>query len=87
MSTLEVGGDSSHRKIGVLMKMLNGNVMSELILCVRSCKFYPNLTSGFTLTKTVTLQDVPLLNVTSRRLYAMAKVTILVWEYPENYQK
>ena len=78
-------------------KMINGNVSSELILlwffeCVRSCKFYQKLrlASGFTLTKstrTVTLQDVPLLNVTSGRSYATAEMTILVREYPENYEK
>ena len=60
--------------------------------CVRSCKFYQKLrlASGFILTKstrTVTLQDVPLLNVTSGHPYASAEVTILVREYPENYQK
>ena len=38
------------------------------------------------LTKTVTLQDVPLLNVTSGRPYDPAEVTILVREYLENYQ-
>ena len=46
--------------------------------CVQSCKFYPKLclASGFTLTKgtrTVTLQDVPLLNVTSGQQYARRK--------------
>ena len=60
--------------------------------CVRSCKFYPKLclASGFTLTKstrTVSLQDPPLLNVTSGRPYATAEVTILVRKYLENYQK
>ena len=60
--------------------------------CVRSCKFYPKLrlASGFTpteSTRTVTLQYVHLLNVTSGRQYATAEVTILVREYPENYQK
>ena len=60
--------------------------------CARSCKFYPKLrlASGFTLTKstrTVTLQDIPLRNVTSGRPYATAEVTIFVREYPENHQK
>ena len=48
------------------------------------------IASGFTLTKstrTVTLQDVQPHNVTSGRPYATAEVTILVREYPENYQK
>ena len=54
--------------------------------------FYPklHLASGFTLTKStrmVTLQDVQPINVTSGRPYATAEVTILVREYPENYQK
>ena len=54
--------------------------------------FYPklHLASGFTLTKStrmVTLQDVQPNNVTSGRPYATAEVTILVREYPENYQK
>ena len=47
------------------------------------------LATGFTLTKstrTVTLQDVQPHNVTSGRPYATAEVTILVREYPENYQ-
>ena len=35
----------------------------------------------------VTLQDVPLLNVTSGRPYATAEVTILVREYLGNYEK
>ena len=60
--------------------------------CARSCKFYPKLrlASGFTLTKstrTVNLQDVPLPHVTSGRPYSPAEVTILIREYPENYQK
>ena len=58
--------------------------------CVRSCKFYTklHLASGFTISsRTVTLQDVPLLNVTSGRSYVPAEVTILILEYPENYQK
>ena len=38
-------------------------------------------------TKTITLQDVPLLNVKPGRPYITAEVTILVGEYPENYQK
>ena len=51
--------------------------------CVRSCKLYQKLrlACGFELAKStrmVTLQDVPLLNVTSGRPYAMAEVTILV---------
>ena len=65
-----------------------------IMICeiVRSCKFYPKLrlASGITLTKstrTVTLQDVPLLNVTSGRPYATGEVTALVREYPENYKK
>ena len=48
------------------------------------------LVSGFTLTKstrTVTLQDVQPHNVTSGRPYVTAEVTILIQEYPENYQK
>ena len=58
--------------------------------CVWSCKFYPKLcpASGLTHTNsTVSLQDVPLLNVTSGLPYATAEVTILVREYPENNQK
>ena len=60
--------------------------------CARSYTFYPKLrlASGFTLTKstrTVTLQDVQPHNATSGRPYATAEVTILVREYPENYQK
>ena len=60
--------------------------------CVWSCKFYTklHLASGFTLTKstrTVTLQDLPLLKVTFGWPYAPAEVTILVREYQENYQK
>ena len=38
-------------------------------------------------TRTVTLQDIPLLNVTSSQPYATEEVKILVREYPENYQK
>ena len=38
-------------------------------------------------TETVTLQDVKLNNVTSDCPYLTAEVTILVREYPENYQK
>ena len=38
-------------------------------------------------TRPVTLQDVPLINGTSGRSYAPAKVAILIREYPENYQK
>ena len=75
-------------------KMINGNVSSEFMICecVRSCKLYPKLclASGFTLTKstrTVTLHDVQSHNVTSGHPYATAEVTILVREYPENYQK
>ena len=79
-------------------KMINGNVSSEFILLWfasvygSSCKFYPKLglASGFTLTtgtRTVTLQDVPLRNVTSGRPYATAEVTIWVWECLENYEK
>ena len=48
------------------------------------------LASGFTFTKstrTVTLQDVQPHNVTSGRLYATVEVTILLRDYPENYQK
>ena len=60
--------------------------------CVQSCKFYPKLrlASGFTITKStrmVTLQDVPLLNVTSSCPYATEEMTILVREYLEIYQK
>ena len=49
--------------------------------CVRSCKFYPKLclAYGFTLAKSTrmeSLQDVPLLNVTSGRPYAPVEVTI-----------
>ena len=77
-------------------KMINGNVVGIYFImiceCARSCKFYPKLRldSGFKLTKstrTVTLQDVQPHNVTSGRPYATAEVTILVREYPENYQK
>ena len=38
-------------------------------------------------TRTVTLQDVPLLNVTSGHPYATAEVKISVPEYPENFEK
>ena len=65
-------------------KMINGNVSSEFIsLWFASvhgaANFYPKLrlASGFTLTKstrTVTLQDVPLANVTSGRPYATSEV-------------
>ena len=55
--------------------------------CERSCKFYPELrlASGFKVTKstrTITLQDEPLLNVISDRQYSTAEVTILLREYP-----
>ena len=67
-------------------------VKAEISMKTKSLKFYPKLrlVSGFTLTKstrTVTVQDVPLPNVTSGRPYAPAEVTILVREYQENYQK
>ena len=47
---------------------------------VRSYKFYLKLrlTSRFTFTRTVTLQDVPLLKVTSGRPYGTTGVSILV---------
>ena len=38
-------------------------------------------------TRTVTMQDVPLLNVTSDCPYATADVAILVREYQANFQK
>ena len=46
--------------------------------------FYATKTTG-----TVTLQDVPLLNLKSSRpmAYATAKVIFSIWEYPDNYQK
>ena len=73
--------------------MINGNVSSELILewfasvykaesSIQNCVWTLVLS-----TRTVTLQDVPLLNVTSDRPYTTTEGTILVWEYPENYQK
>ena len=60
--------------------------------CVLSYKFYPKLRLAYAFTatistKTVTLQDVPLLNVKSGRPFAPAEVTILVREYQENYRK
>ena len=63
-----------------------------IMICkgVRSCKFYTKLFYSYTKStrRPVTLQDVPLLNVTSAsRPYAGAEVTILVQEYPDNYQK
>ena len=77
--------------------MKNVNVSSEFsslwfASVYGACKIYlkPRLASGFTLTKitrTVTLHNVPLPNVTSGQPYAPAEVTILVREYPENYQK
>ena len=33
------------------------------------------------------LHDVPLLNIKTGRQFATAEVTILVREYPENYEK
>ena len=78
-------------------KMINGNVSSEFIslwfASVHGAASFIQklrLASGFTLTKsarTVALQDVQPHNVTSGRPYATAEVTILVREYPENYQK
>ena len=73
-------------------KMINciGRRIDFIIIyeCVKSCKLYPKLrlASGFTLTKstrTITLQDVQLYNVTSACQYATAEVTISVWKYPE----
>ena len=74
------------------MAMCRRNYFIMICECARSYTLYPKLrlASGFTLTKstrTVTLQDVQLHNVTSGRPYATAEVTILVREYPENYQK
>ena len=69
--------------------MINGSVSLESVYGAASAIQKLRLASGITLTKstrTVTLQDVPLLNVTSGRPYATAEVTILVREYPENYQ-
>ena len=70
-------------------KMINGNVSSEFIslwfasvhgvaISIKNCV---SLTKS---TRTITLQDVQLRNVTSGRPYATAEVTILVREYPEN---
>ena len=76
-------------------KMKNGNVSSAFIslwfASVRSCKIYPKppLASGLTLTKftrTVTMHNIPLPNVTSGQPYTPAEVKILVREYPENYK-
>ena len=82
-------GDSNKR---FRQRRLGPSQEIMIFKCVRSCKFYPKLrlASGFTLTKstrTVTLQDVPLLNVTSGSPYDTAEVSISIREYPENYQK
>ena len=77
-------------------KMINGNVSSEFIslwfasVYGAASSIQLRLASAFTLTKstrTVTLQDVQPHNVTSGRPFVTAEVTILVREYPENYQK
>ena len=77
-------------------KMINGNVSSEFIslwfASVHGAASYiQNFVSPLVWrlqksTRTVTLQDVQPHNVTSSRPYATAEVTILVREYPENYQ-
>ena len=54
-----------------LKKMINGNVSSKLIV----------LWFGECVRRTVTLQDVTLLNVTSGRPYATAKKAIWFREY------
>ena len=77
-------------------KMINGNVSSDLfhydlrmctelqVLSKTASRLWFYATKS---TRTVTLQDVQPHNVTSGRPYATAEVTILVREYPENYQK
>ena len=93
-TSVDARGDSSHRKRRVLRRLqcVVGIYFIMICECARSCKFYQKmrLASGFKLTKskrTITLQDVQPHNVTSGRPYATAEVTILVREYPENYQK
>ena len=75
--------------------MINDNVSLELILLLRVCMELQILSKTacplcFTLTKstrTVTLQDVSLLNLKSGGPNATTKVTILVREYSKNHQK
>ena len=77
-------------------KMINGNVSSEFIslwfASVHGASSIQNCVSPLVLRLqksiiTVTLQDVQPHNVKSGHPYATAEVTILVREYPENYQK